>query len=321
MNENNCINVLSEDFKISLHEYNPETREIGCQCSEKVYPDKIMYKSERYNTYGFNLLALATMASIFEKDDLLLLYRILDNTVTIENGTYISAYVSSYDNQVSKVYEPCNIFELAELLSVKYEDVKRIVDILLRDKAIYEYECYTDRFHTIKNKCYFFDSNFMYSECSWFRKEDFECDENGIILWYQSLRYDKEYQENPQLFNQKCRDGWRGEIDDGIGRDSIEYRKWKKDVLERDSNTCQVCGSTLSPEVHHILPYATHKELRTDVKNGITLCECCHSAMILGGFHQTYGTRNNTKEQLQEYIDNKREELGLPKIMIEDVIK
>ena len=42
--------------------------------------------------------------------------------------------------------------------------------------------------------------------------------------------------------------------------------------------------------------------------------------MVLGGFHQTYGTRNNTPEQLQTYIDNKRNELNLPSITIEEII-
>ena len=81
----------------------------------------------------------------------------------------------------------------------------------------------------------------------------------------------------------------------------------------------QTCALPIS-EVHHIFPYAKYKSLRTDIDNGITLCECCHSSMILGGFHQTYGTRNNTKEQLQEYIDIKRESLGLQKIEIDEII-
>lgn len=85
-------------------------------------------------------------------------------------------------------------------------------------------------------------------------------------------------------------------------RDSKEYKQFVKDVLERDNYTCQRCGSNNNPQVHHILNYSSYKKLRTDVNNGITLCECCHSPMILGSFHQIYGTYNNTKEQLDEYI-------------------
>lgn len=93
-------------------------------------------------------------------------------------------------------------------------------------------------------------------------------------------------------------DGNRGE------RDSKEYKQFIKTVLERDNYTCQCCGSKNNPQVHHVLNYSSHKKLRIDVNNGITLCECCHSPMIFGSFHQTYGTYNNTKEQLDEYIKN-----------------
>ena len=103
-------------------------------------------------------------------------------------------------------------------------------------------------------------------------------------------------------------------------RGDVYYNDWVINVLERDNHTCQCCSSKINLQAHHIKPYAKHKELRTDVRNGITLCECCHSPMILNGFHQKYGTYNNTPEQLQEYIDNKRKELGLSSIVLEEII-
>ncbi len=95
-----------------------------------------------------------------------------------------------------------------------------------------------------------------------------------------------------------------------ITRSDIEYKQWINSVLERDNYTCQCCGSKLNPEVHHILNYSQYKNLRVDIDNGTTLCECCHSPMIKGSFHNTYGTRNNTKEQLQEYVERKQKELN-----------
>ena len=35
--------------------------------------------------------------------------------------------------------------------------------------------------------------------------------------------------------------------------------------------------------------YAKYKDLRTNVNNGITLCELHHSSMVFGSFHQIYG--------------------------------
>ena len=103
------------------------------------------------------------------------------------------------------------------------------------------------------------------------------------------------------------------------GRNSKEYREFVENVLKRDKKQCVCCGSTINPEVHHIKPYAKYKDLRTDANNGITLCELHHSSMVFGSFHQIYGNRNNTQEQLQEYVNNKREEFGLPSITLDEI--
>jgi hypothetical protein len=105
------------------------------------------------------------------------------------------------------------------------------------------------------------------------------------------------------------------------GRNTKEYRKFVSDVLIRDKSACQCCGSTTNPEVHHIKPYAKFKEFRTDVNNGITLCELHHSSLVFGSFHQIYGNRNNTPEQLQKYMDEKRKEFGLPKVTLNEIIQ
>ena len=43
--------------------------------------------------------------------------------------------------------------------------------------------------------------------------------------------YDAEYQKDPNLFIQKCKDGWHGEKEsDGEGRNSPKYKKWMKQI-------------------------------------------------------------------------------------------
>lgn len=83
-----------------------------------------------------------------------------------------------------------------------------------------------------------------------------------------------------------------------IWRGRIEYRLWRESVFARDNWTCQKCkewGGKLHP--HHILNFAEWIELRFAIDNGITLCYECHK-----GFHKKYGKKNNTKEQLYEWI-------------------
>lgn len=100
---------------------------------------------------------------------------------------------------------------------------------------------------------------------------------------------------------------WKGGISSDREKFKIktEYREWRKAVLKRDNLTCQCCGKQGGRlNVHHIKNYSDYPELRTDVDNGITLCESCHSVNIPGSFHSMYTQFNNTKEQLDEYIFN-----------------
>lgn len=95
-------------------------------------------------------------------------------------------------------------------------------------------------------------------------------------------------------------------------RKSIEYKQWLKEVYNKDMYTCQCCGYRgRKLRAHHILNFSNHENIRFDVNNGITLCGNCHDVIIKNSFHNTYGTTNNTPEQLEEYINNRRKELGI----------
>lgn len=86
-------------------------------------------------------------------------------------------------------------------------------------------------------------------------------------------------------------------------RNSPEAKKWRMDVFFRDNFTCQKCnkkGNKLN--AHHLYNFSSHKELRNEVSNGITLCESCHRTGE-DSFHKRYGYRNNTPEQIKEFLD------------------
>lgn len=64
------------------------------------------------------------------------------------------------------------------------------------------------------------------------------------------------------------------------GRRSIEYKKWRKSVFERDDYRCQVCGARgVKVNAHHRKEYAFYPELRYEIDNGVTLCVPCHKAV------------------------------------------
>jgi hypothetical protein len=82
-------------------------------------------------------------------------------------------------------------------------------------------------------------------------------------------------------------------------RNSIQNRLWREAVFARDNWTCQkydIKGCELHP--HHILNFAQYPELRFSIDNGITLSSKAHKE-----FHKKYGTKNNSREQLLEFLN------------------
>lgn len=81
-------------------------------------------------------------------------------------------------------------------------------------------------------------------------------------------------------------------------RNSLESKLWRKSVFERDNFICQKYGMTGGKLVaHHINNFADFPEVRTSIDNGITLSDKAHRE-----FHKKYGKKNNTQEQIIEFL-------------------
>jgi Helix-turn-helix domain/HNH endonuclease len=84
-------------------------------------------------------------------------------------------------------------------------------------------------------------------------------------------------------------------------RDYAEYNEWRDSVYIRDLFTCQCCGETGAKgklAAHHKDGYNWCIEKRTDIDNGVTLCEACHN-----NFHELYGYGDNTESQFEEWME------------------
>jgi len=82
-------------------------------------------------------------------------------------------------------------------------------------------------------------------------------------------------------------------------RRRIEYKLWRRAIFVRDNWTCKKCGEKRGKlNVHHLYNFADYPDLRTSIENGITLCEKCHRE-----FHRICGTKNNTKIELERFIN------------------
>lgn len=61
-------------------------------------------------------------------------------------------------------------------------------------------------------------------------------------------------------------------------RNDSAYKYWRRQVCLRDNFKCKIGNADCSGrlEVHHILGFKDHPELRYDINNGITLCHAHH---------------------------------------------
>lgn len=106
----------------------------------------------------------------------------------------------------------------------------------------------------------------------------------------------------PEISGEKSH-RWKGgitPINEQI-RHTLEMKLWRKACFERDNFTCQKYGvRTGGLVVHHINNFADFPELRTSIENGITLSEKAHKE-----FHKIYGFKNNSMQQLEEFLNMK----------------
>lgn len=119
------------------------------------------------------------------------------------------------------------------------------------------------------------------------------CRACGLRKQGESTRGEKHPNWNPDLSDEERKDK----------RLYREYREWRKKVYERDGYACMKCGDSSGGNLnaHHIYAYATHKELRTELSNGATLCVECHKE-----YHRIYGIENAVEEDFREFIGEER---------------
>lgn len=131
----------------------------------------------------------------------------------------------------------------------------------------------------------------------------------GLNIWMKGRKLSDNTKDKISDFNKGKHTGeksnfWKGGISsiNAKIRGSIEYKLWEDSIFARDGYTCQRCHQTLMPYKlvgHHILNFSSHIELRMAIDNGITFCKGCHRQ-----FHRKYGIKNNTREQLEEFLKN-----------------
>ena len=125
------------------------------------------------------------------------------------------------------------------------------------------------------------------------------------VTWGKNISVALKGKKRPEKFKLigEKNPNWKGGItsENQKIRHSLEYKLWQKSCLIRDNFTCQKTGQIGGKlVVHHINNFSEFPELRFALDNGITLSKESHIS-----FHKIYGKRNNTREQLIEFLNKK----------------
>jgi len=90
-------------------------------------------------------------------------------------------------------------------------------------------------------------------------------------------------------------------------RNNNRFHRWSLEIKIRDNFTCYICEQRKDGQLesHHLYPWASYKELRYDLDNGVCMCKDCHKK-----FHKDYGRKNNTPEQIEQFKINYNQEVS-----------
>ena len=113
------------------------------------------------------------------------------------------------------------------------------------------------------------------------------------------LKYDYATGKKKKISGKDCH-FWKGgrSSENRIRINKLEWKRIRKDVLERDGNKCRRCGNKGVLDVHHLIPFRIVKEDK--ILNLVSVCKKCH--MKLEREFERFIRRSKVEEMIKQNI-------------------
>ena len=185
----------------------------------------------------------------------------------------------------------CRVCGIAKMVATNSKTTTQFVQEALEihgDKYGYENSIYINSATKLEIMCY--------KHGAFWQTPNHHIDyKSGCIECAREKRAAESWGENNPNYNPNLTIEERSRIRPGMSG-------WRDKVVKFYNYTCQKCsyigGQKLGDIVaHHIEAYATNRDLRLEISNGICLCLECHKE-----FHRIYGRTGTNRTQLEEFL-------------------
>lgn len=102
-------------------------------------------------------------------------------------------------------------------------------------------------------------------------------------------------------------------VEEAMMANTVEYRKFKRQVLVNAQWECEICHTSDDLTVHHMLKQSTFPQFKLDPVNGVCLCGKCHSKIeqMWRNKEDFYGLLKNRLDKAHEWFGVTWKDLGV----------
>lgn len=308
-NNNFSFDNVAFEFKLKKYElisnesdYENKNSVLSFRCGE--HPEDIQYTTYKRMKESESQCKYCKKSNVESNKGLFLSIEDINNFLVMNNRKYIAREI---DNSNSIIELECTVCKCK--ISIKSTSIKKYT----KQECLHQHGMIVNKTDEIK-KCqeeidkrennitiqdlYYVNNSKLYASCICKKhKKIFEGAFDKMVkptyLGCKECISEDKRGKNNHNWNSSLTDSEREKL---RTTDENSHLLWRKMLFEKYNYTCAVTNKNGSLNGHHLNSYHWDVENRFNINNGICILKSIHKL-----FHKLYGTKNNTKEQFEEF--------------------